>query len=58
MSAQSLKPGWKMVKFGDIAPNVAVRVTLSMSSLMIFPQEHPRQRMQSGWLEHYVFWPD
>ena len=26
MSAQSLKPGWKMVKFGDIAQNVAVRV--------------------------------
>jgi restriction endonuclease S subunit len=26
MSAQSLKPGWKMVKFGDIAHNVAVRV--------------------------------
>jgi restriction endonuclease S subunit len=26
MSAKSLKPGWKMVKFGDIAQNVAVRV--------------------------------
>ena len=26
MSTQSLKPGWKMVKFGDIAQNVAVRV--------------------------------
>ncbi|HSH29003.1 MAG TPA: restriction endonuclease subunit S [Thiohalobacter sp.] len=26
MSAQSLKPGWRMVKFGDIAQNVAVRV--------------------------------
>lgn len=26
MSAQSLKPGWKMVRFGDIAQNVAVRV--------------------------------
>ena len=26
MSEQSLKPGWKMVKFGDIAQNVAVRV--------------------------------
>lgn len=26
MSPQSLKPGWKMVKFGDIAQNVAVRV--------------------------------
>ena len=26
MGAQSLKPGWKMVKFGDIAQNVAVRV--------------------------------
>ena len=26
MSTQSLNPGWKMVKFGDIAQNVAVRV--------------------------------
>lgn len=26
MSTRSLKPGWKMVKFGDIAQNVAVRV--------------------------------
>lgn len=26
MSAKSLKPGWKVVKFGDIAQNVAVRV--------------------------------
>lgn len=26
MNTQSLKPGWKMVKFGDIAQNVAVRV--------------------------------
>ncbi len=26
MSTQSLKPGWKVVKFGDIAQNVAVRV--------------------------------
>ena len=26
MSTQSLKPGWKMVKFGDVAQNVAVRV--------------------------------
>jgi restriction endonuclease S subunit len=26
MSTQSLKPGWKMVKFGDIVQNVAVRV--------------------------------
>lgn len=26
MSTQSLKPGWKMVEFGDIAQNVAVRV--------------------------------
>jgi len=26
VSTQSLKPGWKMVKFGDIAQNVAVRV--------------------------------
>jgi len=26
MSVQSLKPGWKMAKFGDIAQNVAVRV--------------------------------
>ena len=26
MSAQLQKPGWKMVKFGDIAENVAVRV--------------------------------
>lgn len=26
MSMQPLKPGWKMVKFGDIAQNVAVRV--------------------------------
>lgn len=26
MSTQSLKPGWKMLKFGDIAQNVAVRV--------------------------------
>lgn len=26
MSAQSMKPGWKMVKFGDIAQNVAVRI--------------------------------
>jgi len=26
MSTQCLKPGWKMVKFGDIAENVAVRV--------------------------------
>ena len=26
MSEQSLEPGWKMVKFGDIAQNVAVRV--------------------------------
>lgn len=26
MSTQSLKPGWKMVKFDDIAQNVAVRV--------------------------------
>lgn len=26
MSAQSLKPGWKMVPFGDMAQNVAVRV--------------------------------
>jgi type I restriction enzyme, S subunit len=26
MSTQSLKPGWKMVKFGDIAQNVAVRM--------------------------------
>jgi restriction endonuclease S subunit len=26
MSTQSLKPDWKMVKFGDIAQNVAVRV--------------------------------
>ncbi len=26
MSTQSLKPGWKTVKFGDIAQNVAVRV--------------------------------
>lgn len=26
MSPQSLKPGWKMVKFGDFAQNVAVRV--------------------------------
>ena len=26
MSAQSLKPGWKVVKFGDIVQNVAVRV--------------------------------
>lgn len=26
MSTQSLKPSWKMVKFGDIAQNVAVRV--------------------------------
>jgi restriction endonuclease S subunit len=26
MSTQSLKPGWKMAKFGDIAQNVAVRV--------------------------------
>jgi len=26
MSKQSLKPGWKMVKFGDIVQNVAVRV--------------------------------
>jgi len=26
MSAGTLKPGWKMVKFGDIAENVAVRV--------------------------------
>lgn len=26
MNKQNLKPGWKMVKFGDIAQNVAVRV--------------------------------
>lgn len=26
MTSQSLKSGWKMVKFGDIAQNVAVRV--------------------------------
>jgi type I restriction enzyme, S subunit len=26
MSAQSTKPGWKMVKFGDIAQNIAVRI--------------------------------
>ena len=26
MSTHSLKPGWKMVKFGDIGQNVAVRV--------------------------------
>ena len=26
MDAQTLKPGWKRVKFGDIAKNVAVRV--------------------------------
>lgn len=26
MSTQSLKPGWKMVKFGDVAQSVAVRV--------------------------------
>jgi restriction endonuclease S subunit len=26
MSAQSMKPGWKMVKFGDIAQNIAVRI--------------------------------
>lgn len=26
MSTQSLKPGWRMVKFGDIAHNVGVRV--------------------------------
>ncbi len=26
MSEQSLKPGWKMIKFGDVAQNVAVRV--------------------------------
>lgn len=26
MTSQALKPGWKMVKFGDIAQNVAVRV--------------------------------
>lgn len=26
MSTQSLKPGWKMLKFGDVAQNVAVRV--------------------------------
>lgn len=26
MNKQNLKPGWKMVKFGDIAQNVAVRI--------------------------------
>jgi len=26
MTPPPLKPGWKMVKFGDIAQNVAVRV--------------------------------
>jgi restriction endonuclease S subunit len=26
MSAQSVKPGWKMMKFGDIAQNIAVRI--------------------------------
>ena len=26
MSMQSLKSGWRMVKFGDIAQNIAVRV--------------------------------
>lgn len=26
MSAKSMKPGWKMLKFGDIAQNIAVRI--------------------------------
>ena len=29
MNTQCLKPGWKKVKFGDIALNVAVRVNLA-----------------------------
>jgi len=36
MSGASLKPGWRMVKFGDIAENVAVRVDPAKAETEIY----------------------
>ncbi|MFZ4526042.1 MAG: hypothetical protein ACOYOE_10955 [Chlorobium sp.] len=36
MNKHTLKPGWKLVKFGDIAQNVAVRVDPAKANTDIY----------------------